>query len=212
MEPPNERQMAIIARRARRALIQARYEGIRIDWSDLMEEGFFAYVKARKKYRKGHASGAMFDTYLGMALENTFKNQLRRERKRRHYLPTVSLDTADHDEEADSLYDTVAEEPSPGTETELVELVQHYCDMLDHRIDKEVLIEKVFPSVHTLTLAKIENLRAAHMVDAGLRGRQSPFRDIGISIDTLSRSLRYSVQQVKQALIRIRKVMRSDIS
>jgi hypothetical protein len=189
-----DEERRIIYSRARAALIEAVNSGIHFEMDDLVAEGYMTYVRAQRRYDRGRGV-AQFSSYLFGLLNNSYRNLLRNARTHKRRARLVPYDPEKHDAEA------------PAGEVEYAELVEYYCDMLTRKIDKEVLYEKAYPSEQTVTLALVNQLRCAHLVRLRVPiGRSDASRPI-ITNDVLARSLRYSPEQIKKALSRIKRTI-----
>lgn len=201
MRDPNDKNIAFIKKQARIALIVARANGLSFEMDDLLAEGYIAYVRARHHYNR-RRSESTFSTYLHAALVNTYKNLLRDFGRRARNLRTVPYEEEKHDQAA------------PAHEIELQELVDYYSSMLEHRLDKEVLREMVYPSDLTLTIAKMFFMRANHLVSrhvsvGALKHAKAPQVS---NPEVIARSLHANVNTVKRSIQRIRKIIKNNIN
>lgn len=216
MREPTEKHMAFIKRRARVTMIIARNNGLSFEMDDLIAEGFVTYVKARHQYRFAHPSGrnSAFSTYLYQSLGNTYKDMLRNAFRRRRTIqkevPCHSIRTDRHFTTQEN-FEAAYEVPVNGhAETELAELTEHYSSMLTNNTDKEVLREMVYPSELTLTIAHMFYMRANHLVRRHVPvGAMKHARAPQVaSPEVLARSLRIPIGTAKNAIQRIRRLIR----
>lgn len=202
MRAPTDKHAAIIKSRARRAAIRARAFGLPFEMDDLIAEGYFVFVRARHRYASTRTH-ATFSTYLFSALDKTYVDLFRRAAVRRR-LKTVPYEEEKHAVEA------------PESDLELAHLVQFFRAKLKRDIDKEVLVEMVFPSELTLAIATIFSLRAKHVASRrdlivgggkNLVGRRH-LNTLRITSEVIARSLHVTESLVKKAQHRIRKLIR----
>jgi hypothetical protein len=200
MKAPTQKHIAFIRKRARVAMIRAQCHGLHFETDDLLAEGFVAFVRARHRYDRLHSS-ATFSTYLHKALENTFHNLLRD-----HLTRARTLRTVPYDEEAHAPQD-------PGSEVELLELVAFYQAQLKNDIDRKVLMEMVFPSEVTLATAKMHSLRSQHLVKRRVAvGGNKHVNALHVTPDVIARSLHITIGSAKNAVHRIRKLIKNNIN
>lgn len=193
MTLPTKRHEGIIKHQIRGARIRARRVGVELELEDLWSIGLETFLRAQKNYKT--TRNASFETYLHHALAHTYADTFKREY--RWSKTKVLYDPEKHE----GAVLTHAEEVN------LMGLVQLLISQLPKQIDKEVLVERVFPSATTFTLAVIEAKRAEYLREQGMKVKCT----LEVTPWVLAKSLRVPVWRIHQSMVRINKLIKATI-